>query len=166
MQRPPRCFCVCIDIFPFVESLGLVVGPGSSVCLCRDFVFETQSRCIRELEHVRSLPRPSQPLLTMWMTESDIMHPNRMRSTTTRAPRRVALAAVAWVLAMTPLPPASAAPVSGQLLAMDQALWKYSGDRFHCKLELPADNIGQLAFVRNAGGDLRFVVETRLKAGH
>jgi len=49
---------------------------------------------------------------------------------------------------------------------MDQALWKYSGDRFHCKLELPADNIGQLAFVRNAGGDLRFVVETRLKAGH
>lgn len=42
---------------------------------------------------------------------------------------------------------------------MDQVLWSYTGDRFHCKLELAVEKKGQLVLFHGAGADLQFRFE-------
>src|SRR5690606_738219 len=83
-----------------------------------------------------------------------------------KAPRRLRQAVAGLLCALTAAlhGPALGAP-SSITVAMDQVLWLYTGDRFHCELKLSVENFGTLSFVHEAGHELKFRVNTLLSPG-
>src|SRR5690554_1221005 len=83
-----------------------------------------------------------------------------------KAPRRLRQAVAGLLCALTAAlhGPALGAP-SSITVAMDQVLWLYTGDRFHCQLKLSVENFGTLRFVHQAGQELNFQVDTLLNPG-